>query len=347
MQESIYNVLKGNEWIGTRVRAKTQKRFDLPSDLLDNNNNDNNKNGYDKLVNENMEENFLFKKNLQTRINKTQKKFSDDFEYSIVENNNNNNTRTNIIHNNNNSINNLNKSNTNRNKNFTVNSAFCLGTIALYCPSLDLHYVLFDDERLKPQWLKIERNSVEVLIGPSEDALFNCDFKKKFIDGRVDDNVIVVDNNYVNNNNDLEFVSCCELCKLNSENDNNGNIVNNNTDNNNNDNNNNNNCSSNDIIENNLKETCCKCFKKFHVYCMPVEDTVIDYNKAISLPTTKKNNKNLLIDKNSVTNSTKIKNFQLPSWTCWNCLGFFFFFFFIYIFIIYCFIFFLLLFGLA
>lgn len=41
-------------------------------------------------------------------------------------------------------------------------TAYSVGTIADYCPSLDKHLVLFDEEYLQPQWLRCERKTVEL-----------------------------------------------------------------------------------------------------------------------------------------------------------------------------------------
>ena len=44
-------------------------------------------------------------------------------------------------------------------------SAFCVGTVSQYCPSIDQHLVLFDELVLQPQWVSCNRSTVDLLAG--------------------------------------------------------------------------------------------------------------------------------------------------------------------------------------
>lgn len=43
--------------------------------------------------------------------------------------------------------------------------AYCVGTVKEYCPSLNSHFVVFDEPPLQPRWLVCQRNCVDILVG--------------------------------------------------------------------------------------------------------------------------------------------------------------------------------------
>ena len=45
-----------------------------------------------------------------------------------------------------------------------------LGTIAQYCPSLDQHLIVFDEDVMQPQWISVGPETVDILIGPPTDT---------------------------------------------------------------------------------------------------------------------------------------------------------------------------------
>lgn len=46
----------------------------------------------------------------------------------------------------------------------------CVGTVTLYCPSLQEHFVIFDAAHLQPQWVSFLKNEVELILGTDDAA---------------------------------------------------------------------------------------------------------------------------------------------------------------------------------
>jgi hypothetical protein len=54
-------------------------------------------------------------------------------------------------------------------------SANCFGFIMKYCPSLNKHFIVFDELRLQPKWLTLERGNVDIFPEKVSSDLYNQD----------------------------------------------------------------------------------------------------------------------------------------------------------------------------
>lgn len=123
----------------------------------------------------------------------------------------------------------------------------CLGTISEYCPNLDKHLIIFDDDTLQPKWVSCNG------LYRNRNAHNRPEFELYFMSNSLnadDDNIIDSSDAYLRTQiplNEDENLNPrdCRLCRLGE--------------------------SDKDVLEPqyDFLQTCCKCNISYHQYCMP------------------------------------------------------------------------------
>ncbi len=187
IRKNLYTVQSGEDWIGTRVRAVTHRipwiqiarkfALDAEEKHLELELERQEKERLEKLhdINYNMNacikgpalkvENIILAPRKRTSTTAAEDKAADDAREKLKKST-------------------IKKNNVLNTSDYVDSSDMtrCVGTIAKYCPSIDKHLVVFDEEALQPQWVTVNPDDVDVLVGPTNSEEHSMSFLRAIED---------------------------------------------------------------------------------------------------------------------------------------------------------------------